>query len=195
MECCLNLWDALVTCRFTPVSLVCFSYWQQLPAGTHFGIMSTDVEVKVAHPAGRLLWILARQEVEENVKRVPTDYVEPKVLLPAALNYASLGFFLVGVTSCLSACDRYRWRTIAIVVGFYVQTILELTEWRSLEVVILLTFFSVYEPVAFRPWRRRTRATDGRQLATESKGYIPDLGPLGYDAVLVGWEFGNCCRW
>ena len=118
-----------------------------------------------------------------------TDYVEPKVFLPAALNYASLGFFLVGVTSCLSACDRYRWRTIAIVVGFYVfQTILELTGMAvdSLRWLLRFTFFSVYEPVAFSTLASKDTSDGWRWLATESKGYIPDLGPLGYDAVLVG---------
>ena len=161
-------------------------------AGTHFGIMSTDVELKVATsrwqaPFG---FSMPGQEVEENVKRVPmTDYVEPKVFLPAALNYASLGFFLVGVTSCLSACDRYRWRTIAIVVGFYVfQTILELTGMAvdSLRWLLRFTFFSVYEPVAFSTLASKDTSDGWRWLATESKGYIPDLGPLGYDAVLVG---------
>ena len=56
-----------------------------------------------------------------------SQLVDAHLFWPAALNLFTLGFFLAGVATFLSSCDRYRWRTIGIVVAFYVvQMIIEL---------------------------------------------------------------------
>src|SRR5690606_33401342 len=43
--------------------------------------------------------------------------VSTRIFIPPAVNLFSLGFFLAGFSTMLSAGDRYRSRTIGIVVG------------------------------------------------------------------------------
>ena len=161
-------------------------------SGTHVGINSANVKVKVNASRWRspFGFQLPGAEAEEEVKLIPmTTYVKPHVFRAAAVNYACFGIFLAGVTTALSACDRYRWRTISLVVSFYVfQTILELTGMAvdGFRWLLRLTFFSIYEPVAFSTRASKDPATSWRFFSEDSKGYLPDLGPLGYDAILLG---------
>ena len=118
-----------------------------------------------------------------------TRYVEPRIFRAAAVNYACLGFFLAGITSALSSLDRYRWRTIGIVVSFYVvQLVLELTGMaiEGCRWMLKLTFFSAFEPVAFTTAAVKDPSSAWRFLAEQSQGLLPDLGPLGCDSVLLG---------
>lgn len=48
------------------------------------------------------------------------DVVNPMHFLPGAVNLCCIGFFLGGVTSLLSAFDRYRWRTLGISAGLFI---------------------------------------------------------------------------
>ena len=74
--------------------------------------------------------------------------------------------------------------------AFYVlQTVIELTG-MSVEGgrwMLNFTFFSAYEPVAFATLSSQDATAAWSLFATESHGWIPDLGPLGCDAVLVAW--------
>ena len=45
--------------------------------------------------------------------------VNPVAYLPGVVNLLSLGFCFAGFAAFCSACDRYRWRTLGVVVGFY----------------------------------------------------------------------------
>ncbi len=45
--------------------------------------------------------------------------VNPLAYAPGVINLFCLGVFFAGFSAFCSACDRYRWRTIGIVVGFY----------------------------------------------------------------------------
>ncbi|MCP4193475.1 MAG: hypothetical protein GY768_22915 [Planctomycetaceae bacterium] len=160
-------------------------------AGTHVGVERSNVKVKVnvARWQAPFGFQLPNTQAEENVKLIPmTTYVKPQVFQAAAINYACFGVFLAGVTTALSCCDRYRWRTIALVVAFYVfQTILELTGMAvdGFRWLLRFTFFSIYEPVAFSTQASKDLTSSWRFLAKESTGSLPDLGPLGYDAILL----------
>lgn len=63
---------------------------------------------------------------------VPLRFLQPKVetiamitevnpisFLPGVVQLFGLGFFFAGLTSMLSAMDRYRWRTLGLVAAFY----------------------------------------------------------------------------
>jgi len=117
------------------------------------------------------------------------EVVAPETFIPAALNYFSLGVFLTGFTTLMSSWDRYRWRTIGIAVGFYViSTILELlgTAVAGLSWVKNLTFFSAYEPIRFVCEAVQDPQREWALLVRDSQGVISELGPLGYDFVLIG---------
>ena len=69
--------------------------------------------------------------------------------VPAALNVFGLMTCMAGLSACVSAFDAYRWRTIGIMCGFYVFSLLAKLIGRMSEVfswVGYLSVFNVYEP-------------------------------------------------
>ena len=162
--------------------------------GTYVGVHATTV--KVHRPSWQWRVPILGVDIGANregdtIRHIPmARYVEPRVFRAAAVNYACLGFFLAGITTALSSLDRYRWRTIGIVVGFYiVQTVLELVGMAvdGCRWMLRLSIFSAYEPVAFTTAAVKDPDVAWRFLAKESHGMLPDLGPLGCDSVMLGW--------
>jgi ABC-2 type transport system permease protein len=160
--------------------------------GTYGGVTTTGI--KNRKPART--WTvplfnmkLESQERKEEFEWIPmTKFVEPKVYWAASANYASLGVFLAGATTFLSSFDRYRWRTIGIIVGFYViQTIVELTGMavEGYRWLLNFTFFAAYEPVATVTEASKDASSAWRFWSPETHGMIPDLGPMGCNAALL----------
>ncbi len=158
-------------------------------AGTHVGINQTHVKVRKVNSWTVPFFRVPSDEDEEDYKLVPmSKFVSPATFKSPAVNYACLGIFLAGVTTAASSWDRYRWRTIAIVMTFYiVETIIEVVALAvdGCRWMLSLTFFGVYEPVAIATAASKDATVNWRLLAQESSGYVPDLGPLGFDVVLL----------
>jgi len=91
-----------------------------------------------------------RPLAEKQVRYVPmSKKVDSRVFWPALINLFALGFLLAGFSTLVSSCERYRWRTIGIVVGvFVVQLICKITSMSSpdLEWLKYLTILSAFEP-------------------------------------------------
>lgn len=164
-------------------------------AGTWFGLLSCSTKV-VDEP---VRWTVPGLNVEiplsaetPREELVPMwQLIDERLLSIAATNYASLGIFLIGLSMCVSAADRYRWRTIGLVVAFYVaQTLVELLG-QSLGSVWLkrLTFFTGYEPVNFVTSAARTPESAWAFWATPNHPHPWGLGPVGCDLVLIGLGF------
>ena len=69
--------------------------------------------------------------------------------VPAALNVFGLMTCMAGLSACVSAFDAYRWRTIGIMCGFYVFSLLAKLIGRMSEAfswVGYLSVFNAYEP-------------------------------------------------
>ncbi len=80
------------------------------------------------------------------------EEISPVLYLPAAANLFFFTFFLCGLTTFVSSCDRYRSRTIGLVGGiFVVQLIFKVVARMAPPVDWLnyLTFFGAYEPTSF----------------------------------------------
>jgi len=108
--------------------------------------------------------------------------------LPAAVNLAALGILWAGVSSLVSACDRYRWRTLGLVIGGYVvQMILKLigAAVDSWSWVAQLSVFSRYVPEAGVYNAIKAPAATWSLLHYEAAGQVVGLGPLGNDLVLL----------
>ena len=122
-----------------------------------------------------------------------SDLVTGPIFAPAVLNLFSLGFFLTSVATLLSACDRYRWRTIGIAVGFYITELfvkvvaVAAEGWHWLR---NCTFFTAFEPEKFVLAGVHAPKNGWAWTVLDSEGRIADLGPLGYDAVLIGLGLG-----
>jgi len=75
--------------------------------------------------------------------------VDPGRYLPAAANVFGLMVCMAGLSACVSAFDAYRWRTIGVMCGFYVFSLLAKLIGRmsgSLSWVGYLSVFNAYEP-------------------------------------------------
>jgi ABC-2 type transport system permease protein len=78
-----------------------------------------------------------------------TARVDSRDFVPAAVNLFSLTVFAAAGTTLISACDRYRWRTLGIAGGFYIlQIILKMVgnaaaPWKW---CFYVTFLGAYWP-------------------------------------------------
>jgi ABC-2 type transport system permease protein len=161
-------------------------------SGTTVGVQTTKVKVPAARRQFTVPFFGLKVDAaagEKPAQYVPiSKYVQRVPFWVAAANYACLGVFLLGLSTAMSAWDRYRWRTIGIVVGFYVvETIVELVGMaiQRCRWMLHLTFFAAYEPVAFVIQSTRRPESPWMFWAQESTGLFPDLGPLGCNSVLL----------
>ncbi|MGI9515576.1 MAG: ABC transporter permease subunit [Pirellulaceae bacterium] len=85
----------------------------------------------------------------ETVEKPMSEFVDARLFWPGLFNLVLLGFFVAGVATLMSSMDRYRWRTLGIVVAIYMGAamikILAMSA-ESFGWVGWLTFFSLYEP-------------------------------------------------
>jgi len=98
--------------------------------------------------------------------------VDPLRFLPAAANVFGLMVCMAGISAGVSAADSYRWRTVGILCGFYVFSILAKLVGRlstPLWWVGYMSFLNAYEPQ-----RLVGDAAESWRLLAQ------------YDAVLIG---------
>jgi len=73
------------------------------------------------------------------------------IFIPGAVNLFALMFFLAGVSTLLSSCDNYRWRTIGIMVTFYVIELVIKVIARlatNFQWLMNFTFLGAFDPQA-----------------------------------------------
>jgi ABC-2 type transport system permease protein len=71
------------------------------------------------------------------------------LFFPAAVNFFCYGVMLCGFTASMSSWDRYRWRTIGIVVAFHIcQALTKLLAMAApaYSWMLYLSIYSAYEP-------------------------------------------------
>ena len=90
--------------------------------GMSLGIWTTSVE-ESTYPEIRIPIIDYRIPLSFLAPQTETvamaSRVNPILYLPGLVNLFCLGFFFGGFAAFCSACDRYRWRTLGIVIAFY----------------------------------------------------------------------------
>lgn len=168
-------------------------------SGTFVGIQTLSAKEEKPNPSViasllRFQWPQAKPEKDKEFNYVPLrDVVDARDLLPGAMNLMALGFFLAGLSTCVSAFDRYRWRAIGIVVGIYIVQLI----FKGIGVAVkdfqwlsYLSFFSAYEPQLLvqisvqhplEAWSFVRTTTD-----PNAKHVLSALGPLGFDSILWG---------
>lgn len=157
--------------------------------GTSTGIATTTVTEMSAPVEVPLFGIDIPFTGGEPVDIAMSEKVAPKTFLPAAINYFSLGTFLVGFTTLMSSWDRYRWRTIGITVGFYViSTILELVGLavEGFGWVKCTTFFGAYEPIRIVSEAVSYPEREWAWIVYDATGSFAALGPMALNAILCG---------
>ena len=160
--------------------------------GTWTGIQTNTVVESVPPPSLNIPGLgisipLAFGEPEKIV--VPMrERVNAEDFLPGTVNLFCLGCALAGVSTLVSACDRYRWRTIGIVVAMYVlHLVLKILGMAipRLHALRDLSLFSAYEPQKFIATAVRTPEQAWSLAMFDSQGVFVEPGPLGYNLILL----------
>lgn len=117
-----------------------------------------------------------------------TQKVDAAVFWPAAVNLCCLGIFWAGFATLISACDRYRWRTIGITVAIYVvQMALKLIGMGSTDWHWLLDFsiFAAYEPEAIAYVATTSPSHTWNLMLDQPIGKMSYFGPLSYHLLMA----------
>jgi ABC-2 type transport system permease protein len=177
--------QALVTisCLF----LLCVLTW----AGTTTGIYTTQVTEEAPPPTLKIpglgISIPLSLRKPEKVKVPMRERTEPKYFAPGAVNLFCLGVALAGFSTLASSFDRYRWRTIGIVVTCYVVSLILKILGQAIDDLAWmqkLSLFTAYEPQKFISLAVHDPAHLWALTMTNSQGKF-ELGPLGYNLILL----------
>ena len=106
--------------------------------------------------------------------------VDPLLFLPAAANVFGLMVCMGGLAAGVSACDSYRWRTIGVLCGFYVFSLLTKLAGRLSEQLGWVGYLSVFN--AYEPQRLIGGGWDAWQLLLQYDGVLIGVGVAGYIA-------------
>ena len=139
----------------------------------------------------------------EDTVLVPlSQRVDASIFLSPCLNLFAFALFMLSLSTLLSAVDRYRWRTIGVVVGIYVIELLIYllakatpgTAWCH-----SFTFFTLYQPDGIVHLISRDPAAAWALTHPRSLFWLTNLGPLGRSLALLamscvcfataGWYF------
>ena len=104
--------------------------------------------------------------------------VEPERFVPAVLNVFGLMVCMAGITAAVSAADSYRWRTIGILCGFYVFSILAKLVGRMSGIFSWVGYLSVFN--AYEPQRLVGGAAYAWRLLAVYDGVLLGVGVLGF---------------
>jgi ABC-2 type transport system permease protein len=168
------------------LAMLCGLVW----LGIWIGVSLTSVEETVPPPSFRIPFVsfeipLSMGEPEK-VRIDMKDAIDCTVFVPSSVNLFAFGFFLLGLSSMVSSWDRYRWRTIGIVITVYVLQIVIFGLGKaseSLSWLTHLTFFDLYRPQPIA----KVAMTSGQ---TAAWGLLPVeadawLGPFAFTLILL----------
>ena len=104
--------------------------------------------------------------------------VDPSRFIPAVGNVFGLMVCMAGVAACVSAADSYRWRTIGIMCGFYVFSLLAKLVGRLSGQWGWCGYLSIFN--AYEPQRLVGDPADSWPLLASYNGVLLGLGLLAY---------------
>ncbi|MFM8952850.1 MAG: ABC transporter permease subunit [Planctomycetaceae bacterium] len=104
--------------------------------------------------------------------------VDPARFAPAAANVFGLMVCMAGITACVSAADSHRWRTIGILCGFYVFSILAKLVGRMSQSLAWVGYLSVFN--AYEPQRLVGGGPDAWLLLARYDGLLLGIGLVAY---------------
>lgn len=163
--------------------------------GMWLAVRMTDVKVAPAPEPGA--WqqtlspfslIFPEQEVVL-VERPMSDFVNATVFWPGLVNLFLLGSFIAGLATLFSSFDRFRWRTLGIVVAIYMVAAMikilgmssETFRWTG-----WFTFFSLYEPELSIKLYQSDPSAFWQIMRYDEQGQWVGFGQLGHNLLLLG---------
>jgi ABC-2 type transport system permease protein len=162
-------------------------------AGTAAGIYTMKVKEDLPSPSigipGMGLRIPLSLQKPEKISVPMSEKTKVSYFVPGAFNLFCLGVAVAGFSTLVSSMDRYRWRTIGVVVGVYVVMIVVKLLGQTIDEVAWLQYLSIftaYEPQKFVSIGKHEPAMGWALVMQDAEGQFKELGPLGYNLVMVG---------
>lgn len=187
---------AITTQAFVTIlgtAIIAASAW----LGTWFGILSTSAkqEVTASWQLPMPLPLIGKEipvpfAEPQTVYTPMSELVDPGLFIPASVNLFALGLVVAGFASAMSAWDRYRWRTIGIVVGIYfLQSMAKLAGMAIEELAWLnyLTVFTAYEPELITRIAHLTPDSAWSFAITNADGLVTAYGPMTYHTIMMAF--------
>ncbi len=171
--------------------LLALAVWLGMSIGVEFTTIRETVYRELPLPNGTKIPLTFLKPREELVAM--RDVIHSSMFWPGIVNSACMGWFFVGLTSWLSALDRYRWRTLGIVTGIYfVMAMLKIGGMAvdSLRWLLHFSIFSLYEPELHIRLLESQPEKLWEFIRWNEKLKIQELGPLGCNLVLIGMTVG-----
>ncbi|TWT96504.1 ABC transporter permease subunit [Neorhodopirellula pilleata] len=129
--------------------LLCLVLW----GGVAIGVQRTILTETIQPPSMQIPFTNIRVPLDDSepveVSFPMSDRVDIRTYTASVFHLFCFGYFLLGLSSCFSAFDRYRWRTIGAVMTVYV---IELVMYGlgkaadSLSWLQRMAFFNCYKP-------------------------------------------------
>lgn len=180
------------------LALLALAVW----AGMAMGIANTTVTETIPPPSIRIPFTAIEIPLaagEPAVVAYPmSNVVDPLTFAPAVFSLFALGFFVLGLSTLLSSFDRYRWRTIGMVMAIYVVQLVMFGLGKATERLDWLrgwSFFNCYRPqvqiaeVVARGWQAPWRLTGPDSHSWFGTGVYPLIliggGLLCYALAIV----------
>ncbi len=131
------------------LALLCLLVW----VGIAIGIQFTTVAESIPPPSLKIPLFnlnLPLSVAEPTKEIVPLrDRVDAWNFAAPSFHLFAYGYFILGLASMCSAFDRYRWRTVGTVIGFYVIQVVMTGLGKATETLAWLrsfTFITCYKP-------------------------------------------------
>ncbi|MDX1924950.1 MAG: ABC transporter permease subunit [Pirellulaceae bacterium] len=168
---------------------LCSCVWLGLFLGIQTNTVKETITPKVEFSVPYVPLKIPVQVGSSKTVAVPLrDRIDAGLFLPPVFNLFGFGFVVLSFSVMCSAFDRFRWRTIGIVVSTYVVQLLLYLLSKSTAATSFcaaLTFFSCYQPDAIVQLQRVEPSSSWAMLSSAS--VLPlGLGPLGITCVLLG---------
>ncbi len=145
------------------------------------GICAGIATVSVEQTHG--FWVFSSKEM------VPlSELTQPRFYTHAALNLFCLTVFTAALAAFVSACGRYRWRTIGIVGGFYlIQIIVKVAGLSAapLQWLFRFTFLGAYWPQVIAVEAMKPAPNDTWTLSLQYNGILLGLAVVCFVVACV----------
>ncbi|MEO1616174.1 MAG: ABC transporter permease subunit [Planctomycetota bacterium] len=168
--------------------LICLSL--MVWGGIAAGVAATTVDETLPPPAVEVPlfdWSIPLQFGEPITESFPlSERVDASVFGAATFSLFAFGFFLLGLSVLFSSFDRYRWRTVGMVMSVYVIQLVMFGLGKaaeSLDWLIGLTFFNCYRPQKLTQLVSDSGATSPWSLTqTMEESW---MAPFWYPLILI----------
>jgi ABC-2 type transport system permease protein len=168
---------------------LCACVWLGLYWGIHTNSVKETITPQIELGFPLLPFRVPIQVGQSESVWVPlSERVTAELFLTPTLNLFAFGFAVLGFSVMCSSLDRFRWRTIGIVVSLYVVQLLLYLLSKAAEFTQFcanFTILSCYQPDAIVQ-HQRLFPQEAWTLFSNSGSILPaGLGPLGVSMALV----------